>query len=154
MGMTPGHLAVSPKPWSTPTPGSRRSRSFRTTAGIISAIGGACATIASGSPALPETRWISCSGVRPGWQLTIDGDTAEFRYRSVTTFQIPLTTPATGRDWPQALTLVGRDATAIVILSERQCQIDGLDRTFSADVLTQDGNVAIMLTGCCEAPVE
>ena len=90
-----------------------------------------------------------CEGTEPAWSLHIDAETARFLFQRDSDMTIPQRSVAEGRTWPQALTLVSRNDTAIVIIDSQSC--DGAP--YSADVLTQRGQPPILLTGCCkEAP--
>lgn len=98
-------------------------------------------------PALADR--LDCSGVNPGWTARIDGADATFELTRLVPMSIPAVNKAVNREWPRAYTLLGRDDTAIVIVSDRACRIGTTDYAHSADVLTQRLDVPIVLTGCC-----
>lgn len=93
-----------------------------------------------------------CSGENPDWKLGLGTETADFKYKIQIKMDIPHMTAAENRDWPKAYTLIGRDATAVVILNRMVCEIGDTDYPLTVHVLTQDGTAAIMLTGCCQDP--
>ncbi len=97
---------------------------------------------------------ILCSGTDPDWKLGITSETADLTYKRHVRLKIPQSTSAINRDWPKAFTLIARTDTAIVVLDRDACLLDGKEFPISVDVLTQDGSAAIMLTGCCQEPVE
>jgi hypothetical protein len=93
---------------------------------------------------------LNCEGVAPDWQIAIKGDTAQFKYRFDEQMDIPQRSSAEGADWPKALTLIGRQSTAIIVLNERRCSTphgDGFP--IEANVLTQKAETPVLLTGCC-----
>ena len=92
-----------------------------------------------------------CVGEAPDWKLGLGTETADLNYKQALRFDVPHSTTALNRDWPRAYTLVGQNATAIVILDQDACRIGAEEFPISADILTQDGSAAIMLTGCCRA---
>ena len=103
--------------------------------------------------ALAETPPISCGGAAPSWALEIDAPGAVFSAPDMAqiSYEIALTTPAEGQDWPRALTLISARDTAIAIIGERACGIAtaGPHNTHSIELLTQRGSTALMFTGCC-----
>ena len=86
-----------------------------------------------------------CEGSSPDWSLSISGETAVFDFQRTSDLALMLTTPAQGRDWPVALTFVGRGDSAIVMVDEGKCG----GETFEASVLTQRGETPLLLVGCC-----
>jgi len=102
-------------------------------------------------PATAETEAdpLSCSG--PQWSLDIASDRAKFSYRRKSDLNLMLETFAAGAQWPRALTFVGRGDSAIVILEDgAACRYaDTPNSTISAQILTQRGELPVLLTGCC-----
>ncbi len=90
-----------------------------------------------------------CEGTTPDWRLAILGAEARLYYPSETQMEIPHSTRAEGREWPQALSLIGARDTAIVILNQRDCTIAADTFAFEAQILTQRGQTPILLSGCC-----
>ncbi len=113
------------------------------------------ASPAAGAGAAEELH-ADCGGSAPYWRLTLEGgrggrallDRGATRGAPVR-FEIPLVTPAEGRNWPRAYTLVGAQDTGILILDRDPCRTAGGTLAWSADLLTQEGSRAIVLTGCC-----
>lgn len=101
-----------------------------------------------------------CGGAEPFWNLTLQEGRGAYstpEEPDAITYDVRLTTPAEGRIWPRALTLIGPRDTAIVLLNERQCSdtMSDFDYPYAADLMTQRGTEAILLTGCCRiAPGE
>lgn len=94
---------------------------------------------------------IQCRGEAPRWKLGLGEAFADFTYKDrQIRLEVPQRARAEGRDWPRAYTLVGRTDTAIVVLDRDACRAEGRDYPVSADVLTQDGTRAILLSGCCD----
>jgi len=92
----------------------------------------------------------ACQGTAPDWRLDVAAGTARLVFPAPTEMRVRLTTPAQGRDWPRALTLIGARDTAILVLTRGTCRVAGQDRPLFAHVLTQRGQTPILLTGCCE----
>ncbi len=88
---------------------------------------------------------LSCSGSDPAWSLEVTGETATLDFQRVSELDVMLVTPAEGRSWPVALTLIGRGDSAIVIVDKGLC--NGYDH--GARVLTQRGETPLLLLGCC-----
>lgn len=109
--------------------------------------------LAASRAALPAASLerLGCSGVAPAWTLTLDGDAARFAMpesgRPVTRMQVMQRSAAEGRDWPRAMTLIGKTDTAILLLEREPCGAAPV----RAHVLTQQGQRPILLTGCCVA---
>lgn len=97
---------------------------------------------------------VVCFGENPDWSLGLGEAFADFAFKKQVRLDVPQKARAEGRDWPRAFTLVGRTDTAIVILDRDVCRANGRDYPISADVLTQDGSAAIVLTGCCQEIAE
>lgn len=95
----------------------------------------------------------SCVGVDPAWTLALSQDTARFDYIGAAEMTIPQVSRAEGRTWPLAMTLISADysSTAIVLLHDRSCSIDGESHPVEAQVLTQRQDLPVLLTGCCAA---
>ena len=91
----------------------------------------------------------ACEGSDPDWFLTLAGPVATFDYLRKNTFDIPQTNTAEGRDWPRAYTLIAEFDTAIVLIDEKTCELNGRPWPITAHVLTQRGQTPILLTGCC-----
>ena len=93
-----------------------------------------------------QTQTFSCQGSDPNWSLEISEEAATFAFLDRTSdLSIPQKSTAEGHDWPQAMTLIGPRDSAIVILHNRTCN----GETHEAQVLTQRGEIPILLTGCC-----
>ena len=92
-----------------------------------------------------------CSGDAFDWSISIDGANAEMNIGFLSRMELMSTTEASDAEWPQALTFVGRQDTAIVILDRDACETD-TTASHSALVLTQRGQTPILLTGCCISP--
>ncbi len=86
-----------------------------------------------------------CEGSSPDWSLTVSGDTAVFDFQRESQLSLMLTTPAEGRDWPVALTFIGRGDSAILMVDQGTCEGESLN----ASVLTQRGETPLLLVGCC-----
>ena len=106
------------------------------------------ATLILGTVAQAEPP-LSCEGIDPDWYLTLAGTTATLDYLRKNTFDIPQTNAAEGRDWPRAYTLIAEFDTAIVLVNEATCDLDGRPWPLTANILTQRGQTPILLTGCC-----
>lgn len=103
-----------------------------------------------GQPAFGQTDY-ACFGVLPAWSVSITGDTSVLTTDKDITMDVMDETRAEGdRHWPRALTLVGRNDTAIVVLEKEMCELNGRAYPLQSQVLTQYGTVPILLTGCCE----
>lgn len=105
------------------------------------------ALLAAPLQAQTAPRDLMCSGT--DWQLDISGEAAEFTYRRTSDLNLMLDTQAQDRDWPRALTFIGRGDSAIVILEAADTCRYGDTGQISAQVLTQRGEEPILLTGCC-----
>ncbi|MGB0926760.1 MAG: hypothetical protein ACPGVA_06090 [Pikeienuella sp.] len=96
-----------------------------------------------------------CGGVEPSWSLEIARESALFTAPDSADihYTIPLITPADGRPWPRALTLLAPQDTAIALIRPQTCSDTMSDRRYewTVDVLTQRRSEAILLTGCCRA---
>jgi uncharacterized membrane protein len=96
-----------------------------------------------------------CGGVEPSWSLEIGEETALYTAPDSAdiAYEIKLITEAEGRQWPQALTLLAPQDTAIAIMRPRACSdtMSDQDYEWTIDVLTQRRSQAILLTGCCRA---
>lgn len=121
-------------------------------AGLAAGGGPVAATGAGADDARPA---LTCFGAEPSWSLALGPDEATMTAPDLP--QIDYTIPdekrAEGRVWPRALTLVAPRDAAILILRPAACD-DGLsDRRhgWTADMLTQRGGAAVILTGCCRA---
>lgn len=90
---------------------------------------------------------LTCQGHQPDWHLSIGQESAAFTFTSESQLSIPHAVRAEGRDWPLALTLIGRDESAIAILRPRT---DG-SPDLLIDVLTQVGDAPVILTGICQS---
>lgn len=88
-----------------------------------------------------------CTGLNPDWGLEIRDDGSTLSYQRIDDMDLAWETQAEGADWPRALTLIGRGTSAIVVLDQTAC--DGGD--LSANVLTQQGETPLLLTGCCQS---
>ena len=93
---------------------------------------------------------ILCQGSNPDWKLGLSEKTADFTYKNQDHMDVPQSATALSRDWPRAFTLIGRANTAIVLLDRDDCVLDGTPYPISADILTQDGTLPVLLTGCCK----
>ena len=106
--------------------------------------------LALAHPALADA--MQCYGTLPAWSLSLtDGQSVLTTDRNIPMEVMDITTAEGDRDWPRALTLVGRSDTAIVLIDQEACQLNSRDYPYQAQVLTQYGTVPILLTGCCEA---
>ncbi|WP_342075827.1 hypothetical protein [Yoonia sp. SS1-5] len=101
-----------------------------------------CLPVAALADPLPA---LICQGTAPDWTLELTDTQARFDFRGLSEMDIPQRAQAQGRDWPWALTLIGPRDSAIAIIDARQCNTTN----YAAHVLTQQGEVPIMLTGCC-----
>lgn len=86
---------------------------------------------------------VTCSG--DGWLLELWPPNARFTYPSQLDFEIKNDIPASGADWPRAMTLIGDRDTAIVILD---APVQGAPTR--ALVLTQRAGQPILLEGRCK----
>lgn len=117
----------------------------------------ALAMLLLAAPAVAQDRpaQLLCGGVEPFWSLEIGAETALYTAPDSADIEytIPLTTPAEGRVWPRALTLLAEQDTAIAIIRPATCSDSMSDREYewTVDVLTQRRSEAIVLTGCCRA---
>ncbi len=116
----------------------------------IAAIVSVLAAVFGGLLMAEETPRLICFGSDPDWKLGLTADQADFSYKRAVRFDIPHQAQAENRDWPRALTLLAQTDTAILLLDQDICTVDGQTYAISADVLTQDGSAAILLTGCCK----
>ena len=106
-------------------------------------------SLASAQP-LAAQEDLQCFGVLPGWSLSVTGGQSILTTDRNIAMEVMDETHAEGdRDWPRALTLVGRDDTAILVLDQEQCQLNGRAYPLQSLGLTQYGTVPILLTGCC-----
>ena len=97
-------------------------------------------------PTFAQADTYVCAGGDPDWLLTVNETDGKFDFNDrILGLNVMLLTPAEGRDWPKALTLISSVDSAIVILNQQQCGSDD----YSAQVLTQRNTTAILLTGCC-----
>lgn len=92
---------------------------------------------------------LTCEGHDPDWFLTLAGPEAQFTFQRKNSFDIPQSSVAEGRNWPRAYTLIAEFDTAIVVVNEVQCDLEGRTWPITAHVLTQRGQHPILLTGCC-----
>ncbi|NNK79049.1 MAG: hypothetical protein HKP40_10095 [Litoreibacter sp.] len=112
-----------------------------------------CATCGLGAQSQSQPQaplLLTCDGTDPDWSLTIGEAHASLDYGRSVTLDIPQRGSAKGRDWPKALTLVGRSDTAIVVLHQQRCDnaiVTGYP--IEATVLTQRGEEPVILSGCC-----
>ena len=88
---------------------------------------------------------LTCRG--EGWDLDISGGFARLAFPQPTEMELVLDTPAEGKEWPRALTLLGDRDTAVLIVDRRMCETS----EYSAELLTQRGQTPIFITGCCES---
>jgi hypothetical protein len=90
-----------------------------------------------------------CGGQTPHWALEIGAEAATFTApgRAQIDYAIPHETRAEGRDWPQVLTLLAPQDTALALIRPAACGAGG----WMIDLLTQQDGEAIALTGCCRA---
>ncbi len=93
----------------------------------------------------------SCTGVLPAWDLELDENRGVLSTYKPIEMQVMDTTTTQGRDWPLAITLVGEEDTAIIILTPRACTSNAWAGHYEALVLTQQDNTPVMLLGCCQA---
>ncbi|MEM8840897.1 MAG: hypothetical protein AAGD47_03890 [Pseudomonadota bacterium] len=114
------------------------------------------ALIATALPAVAQqaTPPLLCGGADPVWNLVLDDGRGTYtspELPDATAYDVRLSTPAQGRDWPRALTLIGPRDTAIVLLDRARCAGAGApgDQPYTAHLMTQRGTEAILLTGCC-----
>lgn len=99
-----------------------------------------CATAAAADPAP-----LVCKG--PGWTLDLGPETATLGFAGMRTeLEILHRATARGAESPEALTLIGPRASAILILHDRSC---GAGDPIEAQLLTQEGLEPVLLTGCC-----
>lgn len=97
-----------------------------------------------------QAQTFQCVGLNPDWKMNLNAQSADFSFQGrQVRFDIPQKATARGYDWPQAMTLVSPDTTAIVVLDQDICQIVADELSLSIDILTQDGLEPILLTGCC-----
>lgn len=101
--------------------------------------------IALCAPAAAMDFDLTCEGIEPDWKLSTKDDTAQFRYLRDSDMTLMLTTFAQGRDWPIALTYVGRGDSAILMIEPDACDAGDLRAT----ILTQRGDTPVLLLGCC-----
>lgn len=102
-------------------------------------------TIASAS----ERPGLMCAGQAPQhWSLAIGAASALFTapQQNSIDYELKHVTRSSGRDWPQALTLLAAADTAIVLLDQKQCA----DRDdWTVNILTQRSREPVLLSGCC-----
>ena len=94
---------------------------------------------------------LSCVGVRPVWQLEVSGDTASLWFPDESIMDVMNDVPAEQRDWPRAMTLVGFEDTAILLVDKEMCLVNETEFGIEAHVLTQRGFDPILLKGCCRS---
>jgi hypothetical protein len=95
----------------------------------------------------------ACAGSNPNWTLEITGATASFSFVNADSLDIPHISTAKDRDWPKALTLLGGRDTAIVILNKHLCSTAEITNyPIEANILTQNAETPVILTGCCTQP--
>jgi len=113
--------------------------------GMIARLAVLC--IAAAPVSAGELPALSCRG--DNWSLALNWETATFEHDKVLEMTVPQYSVAEGHDWPVAVTLISDFDTAIAIIDKRQCQANGVDAFYTAEVLTQRGTVPVLLTGCC-----
>ena len=87
---------------------------------------------------------LACAGSTVDWSLTLDADTAQFKYLDRdSTLDIMQQSVAEGATWPIAMTAIGPRDSAIIILE------DAVQDTHPVRVLTQRGETPILLAGLC-----
>lgn len=97
-------------------------------------------------PAVAEAPALHCAGTAPDWRVELTGDSARFSLRDrSSSYDIPHTAEALNEPGVVAYTLIGAMDTAILVVTPQDCNTD----TLAAHLLTQDGEEAILLTGCC-----
>lgn len=101
-------------------------------------------------PVLAHADVYTCAGTDPDWLLTLNETDGQFDFDNrMGRFDVMLQTLAEGRAWPQAFTLISSADTAIVLIDQRACGTD----EYAAEILTQRGTTAVLLTGCCDRRV-
>ena len=106
------------------------------------------AALLAATSASAQDLTLMCSGEALDWSITLDGQNAEMNIGFLSDLEVMATTIAEGADWPRALTLLGNQDTAILILDQIPEASDE-DATHTAQVLTQRGQTPILLTGTC-----
>ena len=96
-------------------------------------------------PTLALSQPFVCEGADPRWTLEFDEATGRFGFPADTEMEVMNDIPAEGADWPRAFTLIGDRDTAIVLLERETCG----EAPLRAHVLTQRGQMPILLTGRC-----
>ena len=100
----------------------------------------ACAAEAAAQDELELT----CAG--ENWSLELSDKDVSFSFLGDTKMEVMLDTPAEGREWPRAMTLIGDRDSGVLILDQRMCG----EAPYSAEVLTQRGTTPVLLVGCCQ----
>ncbi len=97
----------------------------------------------------------SCVGVIPNWALELSSGTARLSYQGTDAdMTIMQDGTAEGAKTTRAMTLVGRQQSAIAVFKQGACQINAEQFPINATILTQLGDVPIILEGCCYAHSE
>lgn len=131
---------------------SRKTRpliGFTRKGGYAAAMRVLCLLFISIIPTFASAADFLCSGDDPAWDLTMEDETAQFRFQRRSELSLMLTTTAQDSDTPQALTYVGRGDSLIAIIEDGICRYG--DGDYSATILTQRGQTPVMLLGCCTA---
>ncbi|MEM8755228.1 MAG: hypothetical protein AAGF90_19880 [Pseudomonadota bacterium] len=99
-----------------------------------------------------------CFGAEPFWSLDLGAETAVFTApdQPQIDYAIPDVRRAEGRFWPQALTLLSPQDTAILLLRPAACSdtMSDVEHEWTVDMLTQRRGEAVVYTGCCRAAAE
>lgn len=121
----------------------------------LNALAALCALAALPALAADPPPPLTCFGAEPFWSLELDDDGAALHAPGAPEilYAIADMRDAVGRSWPKAVTLLARDDTAILIVRPAACSDGMSDRSYDwmADLLTQRGGEAVILTGCCRA---
>lgn len=95
-----------------------------------------------------------CQGALPDWTLSIDGEDARLAFdgRDMA-MSVDVATRAEGRNFPRAAALLAGPKddydTAIILLDTAECTAGGATWPMRGSLLTQIGNRAVLLAGCC-----
>lgn len=109
--------------------------------------------IVAGSAGAQSVGHFECAGLFPDWSLTLEGDAGRLNFDGVSVdVEIPQFSRAEARDTPVAATLLNEEAfvTGIILLDHAECVSGGQLHPMRGHLLTQRGNLPILLTGCCE----
>lgn len=92
---------------------------------------------------------LACDGYEPDWFLTLAGPVVQLRNPGTTNFEITTTNIAKGHKWPRSYNLTSETQTAVVLVNETSCSLNGTHWPLTVHMLLQHGPTTTLLTGCC-----